>query len=81
MSKAWFKPKRYGYGAGLPITWEGWALLAVYTASTVGAVWYFRPPAFPFYVGILAATVLSVALVIVSRRKTDGEWRWRNGED
>lgn len=26
--KAWFAPKRYGYGSGLPIAWQGWALLA-----------------------------------------------------
>ena len=29
---AWFAPKRFGYGAGLPIAWQGWALLAGYIA-------------------------------------------------
>ena len=24
MTRYWFKPKRYGYGA-TPVTWEGWA--------------------------------------------------------
>ena len=23
----WFAPKRYGYGAGLPIAWQGWAVI------------------------------------------------------
>ena len=23
----WFAPKRFGYGAGLPIAWQGWALI------------------------------------------------------
>ena len=23
----WFAPKRYGYGSGLPISWQGWAVL------------------------------------------------------
>ena len=23
---SWFAPKRYGYGAGAPISWQGWAL-------------------------------------------------------
>ena len=23
--KPWFAPKRFGYGAGLPIAWQGWA--------------------------------------------------------
>ena len=28
----WFAPKRYGYGAGLPLTWQGWVLCLVYCA-------------------------------------------------
>ena len=28
----WFAPKRYGLGAGLPIAWQGWAVLAVFIA-------------------------------------------------
>lgn len=27
---AWFAPKRYGYGTGLPIAWQGWTLLGGY---------------------------------------------------
>ena len=29
----WFAPKRYGYGSGMPIAWQGWVL------SAAGAVW------------------------------------------
>jgi hypothetical protein len=25
MGKPWFRVKRYGFGAGLPCSWEGWA--------------------------------------------------------
>jgi hypothetical protein len=28
----WFAPKRYGYGAGLPISWQGWALTIAFLA-------------------------------------------------
>ncbi len=28
----WFAPKRYGYGAGLPIAWQGWVLTIGYLA-------------------------------------------------
>ena len=34
----WFAPKRYGYGTGLPIAWQGWALLAAYGAGIAGAL-------------------------------------------
>lgn len=33
----WFAPKRYGYGAGLPIAWQGWALTIGFIAITVAA--------------------------------------------
>jgi hypothetical protein len=28
MSRYWFPAKRYGWGWGLPVTWQGWAVLA-----------------------------------------------------
>ena len=31
MSRYWFKPKRYGYGA-TPITWEGWVFTLLIVA-------------------------------------------------
>ena len=31
----WFAPKRYGYGAGLPISWQGWALTLGFVLLTV----------------------------------------------
>ena len=29
-NSAWFQPKRFGYGAGWPIAWQGWALRGGY---------------------------------------------------
>ena len=31
----WFAPKRYGYGAGLPISWQGWAVTVAFIALGV----------------------------------------------
>ena len=28
----WFAPKRYGYGSGLPISWQGWAITIAFVA-------------------------------------------------
>ena len=33
----WFAPKRYGYGSGAPIAWQGWLVLGAYLAVVVGA--------------------------------------------
>ncbi|MCB2089251.1 MAG: hypothetical protein KDD98_10560 [Sphingomonadaceae bacterium] len=78
---AWFAPKRYGYGAGWPIAWQGWALLGSYLAvlAGVGQLASFEPetgPAIAFAVIIPATAVL----IIAAKRRTRGEWRWRWGE-
>ena len=31
----WFAPKRYGYGSGLPISWQGWAVTIAFVAIVV----------------------------------------------
>jgi hypothetical protein len=32
----WFRAKRYGYGVGLPLKWQGWALIAFYLLALAG---------------------------------------------
>ncbi len=79
---AWFTAKRYGYGAGLPIAWQGWLLLAGYLAVLSGLLWlpYLhgnRPtPGTVLLIGVLTAGFLELA-----RRRTRGGWKWRWGED
>jgi hypothetical protein len=33
----WFPAKRYGWGWGVPLCWQGWAVLAAYLAVIVAA--------------------------------------------
>lgn len=76
--KYWFEPKRYGYGAGLPIAWQGWAVALSYALLVTGAAYGILPRStFAFVAITLGAT--AVLLVIVARR-TRGGWRWRWGE-
>ena len=74
----WFAPKRYGYGAGLPISWQGWAVTLGFMAVAVVAVVLLgdRPVA---VVAILIPAVL--ALMLITARTTRGGWRWRWGDD
>lgn len=77
-SKPWFRPKRYGYGAGLPIAWQGWVVIGLYIAgiAAAGAVLRPRMP-IAFFAAVLA---LTAALVWIAARKTQGGWRWRRGD-
>ena len=80
MGKPWFHPKRYGYGAGLPCSPEGWVVLALFLMVAAGAqpalALANRPDAGAMVVG---ADVL--ALVIICAVKTRGGWRWRWGQE
>ncbi|MDE8348131.1 MAG: hypothetical protein POG74_01420 [Acidocella sp.] len=60
----WFRAKRHGWGWGLPLTWEGWASLAVFMALVVAAVVVFPPyrALVPFVVCVVALNGLLVAV-------------------
>jgi hypothetical protein len=83
MSKHWFKPKRYGYGAE-PVTWEGWVLTALALAIVLIATVLVatRPERVGPAGWIIWSATVSItigALWVISRLKTDGVWRWRWG--
>ena len=83
MTIYWFRPKRYGYGA-TPVTWQGWAVtLAAALAVAATTAWLTTLTAVSpwFWVAVLIDIAVIVALWRVTRRKTDGELRWRWGND
>jgi hypothetical protein len=73
----WFAPKRYGYGTGWPIAWQGWAVLAAFT--TVIAVTSLLLKDRP---GLQATIIFPAVAILLSvlARTTRGGWRWRWGE-
>lgn len=75
--RPWFAPKSYGYGAGLPIAWQGWLALALFVIGMTGAPFVLRG----VWLAVAYATLVA-ALVVVAVRRTRGGWRWRwGGED
>lgn len=73
----WFAPKRYGYGAGLPISWQGWALTIGFVLLTIVlSIWMADRP-----LQLLAAIIpVAAVFVVICARTTRGGWRWRWGE-
>jgi membrane-associated PAP2 superfamily phosphatase len=78
---AWFAPKRYGYGAGLPIRREGWLLIGSYVAALAGIGLLDRagPGGARTAAFVVFLLVTGLFAVIVARR-TRGGWKWRWGE-
>ena len=73
----WFAPKRYGYGASLPIAWQGWALTLGFVTVAIFLADVFRGNRLQL-LGALAP--LGIVFMIVCARTTRGGWRWRWGE-
>jgi hypothetical protein len=84
MANYWFKPKRYGYGA-TPVTWQGWAVTAAAVIVIAGTahliVTHHAASPWAWIAFFAIEAVVIAALWIFTRRKTDGEWRWRWGND
>jgi hypothetical protein len=75
----WFAPKRYGYGPGLPVTWQGWAFMLSSIAITVGLCLALRDHPLQLTAALIP---LIVAMLVIGCRKTRGGCQWRfGGED
>jgi FtsH-binding integral membrane protein len=74
----WFSAKTYGIGWGLPVSWQGWAVLIVYLVVVIVAavrvsdskdlVWFFP-----------LILLMSLLLILICWRKgASFRWRWGN---
>jgi hypothetical protein len=74
--KHWFPAKRYGWGWGPPIVWQGWAVLAVFVVLVVAGIFVFSPETHPgrflTYVVVLCALLGLVCWLKGERPR----WRW-----
>jgi hypothetical protein len=73
----WFAVKRRGWGWGLPVRWQGWAVLALYFGSMYCAIRYFPPRAsvVGFLLWLFIASALLIAVVVWKGERPLG-WRW-----
>ena len=74
---AWFASKRYGWGAGLPIRWPGWVMVAV-VIGLMAAIQTWVPTDRIGTKGWLLLMVVAAAVVMAARH-TRGGWRGRWG--
>ncbi|HEY1540767.1 MAG TPA: hypothetical protein VGG01_00015 [Xanthobacteraceae bacterium] len=72
----WFPAKRYGWGWGIPATWQGWLVLAVFAGFLVADAIMFPPNRDPgmFIAGVVALNVL--LLLVCWLKGEPPRWRW-----
>jgi hypothetical protein len=73
----WFAPKRYGYGSGMPISWQGWLVTLGFAAALIGAAVSLKDRPLQLFA---VAVPLTFVLMVICARTTRGGWRWRWGE-
>ena len=74
----WFPVKRYGWGWGLPVRWQGWVVLFAYLALMVTASYYFRPQhdMVRFWASVGLLTGVFIVIVAAKGERPVG---WRGG--
>lgn len=78
----WFRVKKYGYGAGLPINWQGWAFIGALVGLLAGIGLLAENKAGWAQALSMVGFILTVTYaIIIAARRTDGEWKWRWGND
>lgn len=74
----WFAAKKLGYGAGWPIAWQGWALLAVYIGLMLGCGLALEYGSIAIKICALLGMLIATLVVIwIAKKRTKGGWRWR----
>jgi len=72
--KYWFAVKRYGWGWGMPVRWQGWAVLLGYLGLLYAGI-YGLTPGRGAAVYLLVLTALLV-VVVVWKGERPVRWRW-----
>ena len=79
--KYWFAAKRYGWGWGLPTTWQGWLVLAAFVVLViVGSIIF--PPGKHTWSYIAYVAVLGVLVIGICWLKGEPpRWRWGGDQE
>lgn len=74
----WFPAKRYGWGWGIPSTWQGWVVLVAHVALVAGATAVVTTRPVLCSMIVLGSTI---GLIVICYRKGEPpKWRW-GGDD
>ena len=71
----WFEPKRFGYGAGLPCAWQGWALLGAFVPVALACGYLLENG--QYALGAIGFAISTALVLWLAKRHTRGGWRWR----
>ena len=75
----WFPAKRYRWGWGLPVTWQGWAVLAAFVSLFALGFLIFPPSSALAYLLTYVALLTASLIAICWLKGEPPRWRWGGG--
>ncbi|WP_308923848.1 hypothetical protein [Janthinobacterium sp. J1-1] len=72
----WFPAKTYGFGWGLPITWQGWLVFISALALLAGGAVLFPPTQVPVAYVIYEVVIVALLVGICWWKGEPPQWRW-----
>lgn len=81
--KPWFNQKKYGYGWGLPARWQGWVVLAIYSAFLIYSflrIDGLSHSASDTLLNFIPQVILATGILFFVLRMTSGKPKWRWGK-
>ena len=72
----WFPAKKYGYGWGFPVRWQGWVVIALYGAAVAAGVKWFTSSKTPLYFTAYMIGISAALLVVCAWKGESPRWRW-----
>jgi ABC-type multidrug transport system fused ATPase/permease subunit len=76
----WFPAKRYGWGWGAPIAWQGWVILLGWIAVLIAGALRLMP-AHPVTFLLLAVAMAALLTFICYLTGEPPRWRWGAGNE
>ena len=72
----WFRAKRYGWGWGLPLTWQGWVSLTLFIVLALLGIVLFPPRSEPVFFVVYALVISLLFTAICWLKGEPPRWRW-----
>lgn len=79
VKRYWFPARKYGWGWGMPTSWHGWLVMAVYAAILFGGGFVLNPDTSPL--AFMAMTFVATVILVIVMYRTGEPPRWRWGGD
>ena len=75
----WFPAKRYGWGWGFPVRWQGWVVMILWTIWMIVGSLEIAPMNSTIFIGFMVIMIVVLVGICYATGESPG-WRWGDGK-